>query len=351
MPDLSSSAAPARPPAEALATPPRTQTERALAELWGNILGAPPTSVQESFFNLGGNSLLAVRLLTEIEQRFQRSVSLEPFLQAPTLEQLARLLDEPAGDWPTLVPLQPRGDRPPFFCVHGGGGRVLHFYDIVPYLAANQPFWGIQAPRLAPGAPRPTVAGLAARYIQELQTHQPHGPYYLGGLCFGGHVAYEMAQQLRAAGAVVAWLGLFDTALWPGGWRFTLAFADYRLRRRLDQRRRQGRRPGQPPAPHPADTPTVPLNEQAQDYIIQAVARYRPQPYAGAITCFLGEATRPRYPARDRRLGWQHLATGGLELVHLPGAEWQMFTEPHAPRLAAALQTALTAAQRPAAGR
>ncbi len=326
-------------------SPPHTELERALAELWGNVLGAPPTSTQESFFNLGGNSLLAVRLLTEIEQRFQRTLPLEPFLQAPTLEQLARLLHEPAGDWPSLVPIQPHGSRPPFFCVHGGGGRVLHFYDIVPYLSPDQPFWGLQAPRLRPGAPRPTVVSLATHYVGELQTRQPQGPYYLGGLCFGGHVAYEMAQQLRAAGGQVAWLGLFDTALWPLGWRFPLAFADYRLRRRLDHLRRQRRRPGRIASSQSSTEASVPLNEHTQDYIVQAVGRYRPRPYAGRITCFLGEETRPRYPARDRRLAWQDLAAGGLEVVQLPGAEWQMFTEPHAPMLAAALQAALDTAQ------
>jgi thioesterase domain-containing protein len=138
-------------------------------------------------------------------------------LQAPTIEQLARMLkhDEFSSSWSSLVALQPEGSRPPFFCVHGVGGNVVGFRDLVRHLGPEQPFYALQ-PQGLDGKREclTSIPAMAERYIQEIKKVQPQGPYRIGGYSFGGLVAYEMAQMLQAKAEQVALLALLDT--YPG---------------------------------------------------------------------------------------------------------------------------------------
>src|SRR5262249_28590675 len=129
--------------------------------------------------------------------------------QAPTIEELVKLLDQRSSSrtWPCLVPLQPLGARPAFFCVHGAGGSVLGLKDLARHLAPDQLFYGIQAPPLQGAELRGSrVEDMAGQYVDAVRDCQPEGPYYLGGYSFGGSVALEMAQQLQARGETVALL-------------------------------------------------------------------------------------------------------------------------------------------------
>jgi thioesterase domain-containing protein len=142
---------------------------------------------------------------------------LAALFEAQTIAELARLLaqDEFVAGWSSLVPIQTKGSRPPFFCIHGGGGNVLIYRALSHHLGADQPFYGLQSQGLDGRQPLLTrVEDMAALYIRELQRVQPHGPYFLGGYCMGGTVALEMAQQLLARGQQIALLALFDTANW-----------------------------------------------------------------------------------------------------------------------------------------
>jgi thioesterase domain-containing protein len=111
-----------------------------------------------------------------------------------------------------LVSIQAEGSSLPFFCVHGIGGNVLGFYDLSRYLGASQPFYGLQAQGLNGKTPVHTrVEDMAAHYVKEVRDVQPEGPYLLGGLSFGGALAFEMARQLRAQGQKIGLVALFDT--------------------------------------------------------------------------------------------------------------------------------------------
>ena len=109
--------------------------------------------------------------------------------------------------WQHLVPIKPDGSRTPFFCVHGVGGFVLELHPLAQALGKDQPFYGIQAQGVD-GTPLEELSleVIATTYLQEIKTLQPQGPYLIGGYCFGGKVAYEMAQQLQAQGDDVALL-------------------------------------------------------------------------------------------------------------------------------------------------
>ncbi|MDY7021880.1 MAG: thioesterase domain-containing protein, partial [Cyanobacteriota bacterium] len=195
--------------------PARNDVEAKLIEIWENLLNISPISVTDNFFAIGGSSLLAVKLFAEISQIFDQNYPLSILLKAPTIEELAVKLQEVENlddEWSPLVEIQPQGSKPPLFCVHGGGFNVLIYRNLAIGLGEDYPVYGLQA-RGLDGKPFPVeqLEEIAADYIQEIQKIQPQGSYFLCGLSNGGNIALEMAQQLKAKGQNVAFLGLFDT--------------------------------------------------------------------------------------------------------------------------------------------
>jgi len=188
---------------------PRDYFERRLSEIFATLLGNPSVSVNGNFFDLGGHSLLAVRLMSQIEKAFNKSFPIATIFQAPTVEQLAALLREnaPESRWSSMVPVQSLGSRAPFFWVHGEVSNVF----LPRYLGADQPVYGFRH-QGEEGYPalNTRVEDIAAHYLDEMRDVQDSGPYYLGGYCFGGLVAFEMAHQLRRRGEEVALLFLLD---------------------------------------------------------------------------------------------------------------------------------------------
>ncbi len=191
-------------------------TESKLQKIWETLLGTHPIGLHQNYFELGGTSFLAVRLFAQLAKEFQRNLPLSVLFEAQTIAQMAKLLqDEDSSHWSPLVAIQPNGSRPPFFCIHGGGGNVLIYRDLSRHLGSDQPFYGVQAQGLDGERPcLTTIEAMASLYVDEIRRFQPRGPYYLGGYCMGGTVAYEMAQQLKAQGEEVALLALFDTMNW-----------------------------------------------------------------------------------------------------------------------------------------
>lgn len=192
---------------------PRTELESQLANIWQQVLGVAQVGIHDNFFELGGSSLQAARLFAEIEKTFGKNLPLATLLEAPTVEQLVTFLNqEDESDlWSTLVPIQPHGSKPPLFCIHGAGGNVLMYRQLVPYLGSEQPIYGIQ-PKGLDGHETPLnrISEMAAVYVKEMRDLQPQGPYYLAGLSAGGLIAFEMALVLQSQGQQVAMLALID---------------------------------------------------------------------------------------------------------------------------------------------
>jgi acyl transferase domain-containing protein len=223
---------------------PRDDYERALCGLWSELLGAPNVGIHDNFFDLGGHSLIAVRLFSRIRKLYSVSFGLAVLFEAPTVAACAALLRKelgtPAGEpsspvapapvaaltdrsgvpmdvirrSPCLVPIQPNGARRPLFTFPGIGGNVVGFQALTKSLPPDQPVIGLQSLGVDGGhQPLLSMREIAAHFITELRSVQPVGPYLLGGFSFGGIVGLEVAQQLQAAGDRVELLALFDTLL------------------------------------------------------------------------------------------------------------------------------------------
>jgi amino acid adenylation domain-containing protein len=212
LPDLAESAGAlrARPCLE-----PRTDLERELVEAWEEILGQRSIGVTDNFFEIGGDSLFAVRLMARIKQRYRIDLPISILFERATIESIAQLLAGPAGTpavrHRALVPIRPAGGRRPLFLVHPSGGGVLCYEPLARLLPADQPIFGLEGATSDPGAPRITCEEIAAHYVAAIRERTPAGPHRLGGWSSGGVVAFEMARQLADAGEAVEALVLIDS--------------------------------------------------------------------------------------------------------------------------------------------
>lgn len=217
-----------RPQLDSTFVAPRNDLERTLAGFWEELLGVQGVGVEDSFFDLGGHSLIAVRLFARVKKAFAVDFPISVLFEAPTVARIAALIAERTGVTPVAGPAAPRavsrfdylvpmhegegGGKTPFFLVAGMFGNVLNLRHLAMLLGRDRPFYGLQARGLMDGADPHTRLDDAARdYIAELKQVQPQGPYLLGGFSGGGLTALEMARQLRAGGDEVALLTLLDT--------------------------------------------------------------------------------------------------------------------------------------------
>ena len=195
---------------------PRSSLEYELARIWADMLSLDRVGVDDNFFDLGGHSLLAAQLVDRVTKKFGTSLPVSTLLQAPTVEQMAGILREDEwsqthflwSKYPSLVvPFHPRGSKPPLFWFNWGPWD----FRLPRYLGSDQPVYGLQHQSQDGHRARYTsIEQIAAHYIEGMRTVQSKGPYFLGGLCTGGMVAFEMAQQLKDEGDEVALLVLLD---------------------------------------------------------------------------------------------------------------------------------------------
>jgi amino acid adenylation domain-containing protein len=200
---------------------PRDLIEDELAQLWREILEVERVGAQDHFFfDLGGHSLMALRLLSRVGQTYPVRVSLAEFLREPTVSALAGLLrgaDRETARQDPLVPIQPKGQQRPLFLAPPALGLALVYQDLARALGRDQPLYAFQAPGLEDATtPIADARQLASQYLAAVRSVQPAGPYLIGGYSYGGLVAFAMADQLAAAGETVERLFIFDT-LAPAG--------------------------------------------------------------------------------------------------------------------------------------
>ncbi|HEU5471257.1 MAG TPA: non-ribosomal peptide synthase/polyketide synthase [Actinophytocola sp.] len=198
---------------------PREEREEILCELFAELLGVPEVGIDDNFFALGGNSLLAAGLVSRVRRTFGADLGVQALFLAPTVAGLAAALragPEPGTGLEVLVPLRATGQRPPVFCFHAGGGLAWRYLGLVRHLPPEHPIYGLQSRAFSEPGHRPAgVAQLAADHVAELRTVQPHGPYHLVGWSFGGLVAQAAAVLLQEAGEEVALLAILDS--YPAG--------------------------------------------------------------------------------------------------------------------------------------
>jgi thioesterase domain-containing protein/acyl carrier protein len=347
---------------------PRDTLELQLVQIWEEVLDVHPVGVRDDFFDLGGHSLLAITLMARIQQKFGKNLPLATLFQGATIENLASSLrqqtDSPS--WSTLIAIQPEGPKRPLFCVHPGGGTVLAYIDLARHLGSEQPFYGLESLGLYEEQKSyARVEDMAAHYIEAMQTVQPQGPYLLAGWCFGGLVAFEMAQQLQARSEQVSFLGLLDIStervtseeldeLGLDDAAFLVKLFSKDISLSLDRIRELG-----------SDEQLLYVIEKVRQinlippdvglaqarYLVQilkshirAAKAYIPQPYQGRATLFRAseEATAN---SQDLTLGWEELATEGVDLHWVPGNHSSMVREPHVQVLAKQLRACLDRSQ------
>jgi amino acid adenylation domain-containing protein len=326
---------------------PKDALESRLVKVWELVLGRHPIGVRQNFFELGGHSLLAVRLMHRIEQEFRKRLPIAALLQASTIEQLANVLRGEGCSlaWSSLVPIKSTGSKPPLFCVHGAGGTVMVYRELAQNLEPDQPLYGLQAQGLDGKQPRLNrVEEMAAHYLREIQAIQLEGPYFLGGLSFGGTVAFEMAQQLRARGEQVGLLFLFDA--FPRGYETKSALLRKLWRMpREEQLEYIGRKIRQFQLGKRIYRHFLPRAlKDVRKAIDQAGVQYEIHPYPGAATLFCA-SERSLRGGRDPYVGWRKLTTGGLEVYEIPGGHVSILAEPQVKILARHLRACLDRAQ------
>ncbi|NEV62831.1 SDR family NAD(P)-dependent oxidoreductase [Thiorhodococcus minor] len=326
--------------APSLGGEPRTSTEVRLCAIWRRLLDAREVGRDDSFFDLGGNSLLAAQLAGAVESELGLRLPVSAVFQAPTLGALAEILDGDTGldaRW-SVVPIKQTGTRTPIFVVQSSS------WDLVRYLDADQPVYGLNygvgaKSRGAMLDLPPTLEALAAHYVSELSSVQASGPYFLIGHSAAGLVAYEMARQLAARGDTLGLVGLVDT-YFPrncqnasqGAVRGELArvlkIPPQRLAIRSRRWARQRLRTW---------TARSLLKECERPLSIRArhlYDGYVPRPYVGRIAYWKcrGDAWDGEQVAHEE--AWKSLAGGGLALHELHCGHQEIMKHPHVQCLA-----------------
>ena len=350
-------------------------TEKLLAGIWSEVLGVKDVGLEDNFFELGGHSLLAVLLFARILKYFGKRLPLATLFQAPTVAQLAAVIQS-QGDsgWSSIVPINCAGSKPPFFCVHAKGGNVLEYYDLARHLGAEQPFYGLQSVGLDhQREPHTRIADMAAHYISEMREIQPKGPYFIGGRSMGGTIAYEMACQLKDMGEEVALLALLDT--YPVGYAKLFPESETKRNKLARVTRRischysnlsslsvweQPRYVAEKLTFGPAriktfawrqlyrsfqklSCPLPRLFKDVKEFNSLAAHAFVPRIFAGRVTLFW--ASGDLRASFDLVEGWSVLAGGGIDVHEISGSHLNIIKEPYVTELAGKLKARLERAQ------
>jgi amino acid adenylation domain-containing protein len=341
---------------------PESQLERTLTRAWQELLRVEHIGINDDFFDLGGHSLLAARLVARIEKETGENIPVVTLFEAPTIAQLAKRLSQHTygSAWSPLVALNAveiNTTAKPFFCVHSLGANLVSFRKIASLMGRDRAIYGLQ-PHGLDGRQEPfeSIEAMASAYIKEVRKKQPHGPYYLGGVCIGGVLAYEMAQQLCAAGEEVALVALIDSFL-PGKLQYLRSrpslteYLDWHLGEMLllpiSERLRylaNWLSNGGIRLRHALGWAERSALARATKKVAQAHRRalfaYKPKPYGGKIVQLMcGEASHRAY--EDRRLAWSSLVSEGFEVRIVPGNHLTMVEDPNVQVLAQELQGCL----------
>ncbi|WP_244817717.1 acetoacetate--CoA ligase [Caballeronia sp. Lep1P3] len=344
------------------------EMERYLCALWEQHFSFSPIGRDDNFFDLGGHSLLAARMLADVQDATGRTLALSTMILAPTIARLAAVLvAEPGARETGSTVVQMRaGSGRPLFMVHSITGSVMECLPLAGMLQNERPIYGLQALGLdGDEAPQERVEEMARGYVQRMREVQPSGPYALVGYSFGGLIAFEIAQQLVAAGEKIEMLCLLDTyvlehclsfAHWT---RFQAGLAAERLRelRSLDARARlsylrdkasairvrlhtrMGRADAYQPTPDVQDMP--PVLQRVRESMHTAMRTYKPRRYLGGPIVYV-RATQLDKERCDPLSVWRRVAKHGLRITLIEGRHTDLVVEPQVATVAQALTKALS---------
>lgn len=353
----------------------RQPLEEHLIHMWSKVLGTSTIGLDDNFFELGGHSLMAVNIMVELEKSVGVRMPLASLIEAPTIRQFIRLLEsrKSGSSWSSLVPLHAAGSKTPFFLMHSHGGNILEYHPLANLLKNDRPIYALQCKGLD-GSPveEPSVEEMAANYLKEIRAVQPKGPYLLGGFCFGGFLALEAAQLLRAEHQDVGLLVLINSGTHqfptyrPGTTRARRKWYEFRYRTALEwdelagrSMRQKGRRlmmrARRSGALLRAKAETaldqipagsrLTIRKHSLTYHLERLAmandraweRYRPKPYDGKVV-FLRARKQPLGIQPDPLMGWGEVLTGEVRVHEVSGFRQNILDEPNVSEIARIIQ-------------
>lgn len=380
-----------RPALEADYAAPTNDIERNLAGFWQELLGIEQVGIHDSFFDLGGHSLIAVRLFAMVRKAYRIEFPISVLFEAPTIAACAAMIAErgveagpmdAANAVTTIKTAAPKrrfthlvamhdgegGSKPPFFLVAGMFGNVLNLRHLAHLLGSDRPFYGLQARGLyGEEQPHRSMVEAARDYIAEMRVVQPNGPYYLGGFSGGGITAFEIAQQLEQAGETVAMLALLDSPLpqrrplrLPD--RVLIKVQDIRrqgplfIGRWLNDRIRWELAKLRGIAPASGETGETRFHNTAiEAAFLHAASQYTPRHWDGPLTLFRPppagqwQVTKGQLVNSERAYvlhdnDWSQFVPG-MKVVEVPGDHDSMVLEPNVRVLAKRMQKAIQDAE------
>jgi len=347
---------------------PRNEMEAEIAAIWRTILNVDTISVNDNFFDSGGQSILAVELITEIEKKTGRPLPLNILYKYPTIARLCAFLNESnvTHTWKSLVPLRPSGSKVPLYVVHGDGLSISNFHNLAESLDDDQPIYSLNPQGLnGTDVPPDSIPEIARQYVDEIIQQNPFGPYALAGYSFGGYVAIEMKKQLELLNKKVKILAIFDTdaanVVYKKQWtkNFSLRlirqvpkllfimksmFSEpaatfkyqytYFSKRVINFCEKLGLKS------KPAGT-GINLNiNRINEIHARAFKNFELKPFDDIL--YLFRARKRVYFVDDfKYLGWTNYAQKGVNLFEVPGDHLTMFQPPNVSELARSLQFAL----------
>ena len=319
---------------------PSDEIELWLVHFWQSLLGGQ-ISTTDDFFDLGGHSMLAVRLMDRIDKHFKRSLPLATLFSARTIQQLAELIrqDSAPNSWNPLVQIRKEGSGTPLFLIHALGGHVLGYEDLVRHLPEGYPVYGLQARGTMEGqVAQDNLSAIAQEYLQAIRSIQPKGPYKLAGWSMGGSIAFEIAAQLERSGETCSQVVIIDTWLETTDVKPSWKFLN-RLLTRVKQQAKSLISSNELKKIH--IDPTGRRRRQNATFQRmraahrEAVASYRPPKIATRLTLVLSSVNRSEQIARlGPTLGWDDLTSGGVDLKMIDASHTDILKSENAMHLA-----------------
>jgi aspartate racemase len=357
---------------------PQDELERALIGIWEEVLGISPVGVQDNFFDLGGHSLMAVRLIAKIEDKLKVKLPINTVFLSPTISQIASAIRGNSGTWHSLVLLRKGIVRPPIFCINNAVGGTLTEYEwILKEMKEDREAYGVQQSQH--DTAYINIEDRASQFIKEVKKVQPEGPYFLLGYCAGGALAYEMARQLSNSGDRIDLLGIIDllapTYVYRPDMRSLKILIgrvpiiisniagsppERRLERALSlpvaavqfvknlfwRPPDNGMKPQAAVSPYPDWIEAMPdPYRQSAMANYKAYRKYIMKPYPGSLALFLFETTvgsSDDVVYHSPSFGWEKFVGGKIKVYRIPGDHVSIVASPSVKKLTEAIEECLT---------
>ncbi len=305
--------------------------------LWKDLIGHEDIGIDDDFFRLGGDSLLAIQIISKIQTAFHVSLGLQALFEYPTIAKLAKAIEEQKAPSSALVQLKAGIGNKPIFFLHPIEGNVLCYRTLAESLKCKCPIYGVKA--IHPDAK--TIEEIASRYISDIRKIQPSGPYHLLGFSFGGLIAYEIARQLNRRGESIELLLMLDIVR-PGHPSLPIGSEEallHHLAELLEGKPVPMQELHENRLMEIMHLTALPPSEQKLIYEqikrhLQILSSYKPGSYEGKAVFV--QAKDKFFRTKDLCLSstWNELVKGGIDMYEVSGSHLSMMSSPHVENLA-----------------